>query len=47
MSKVKSSTTTSAKKEKKKISRPGVHAKTKTSKNKTSKNYEKRSRGQG
>jgi hypothetical protein len=47
MSKVKSSTTTSTKKEKKKISRPGVHAKTKTSKNKTSKNYEKRSRGQG
>jgi hypothetical protein len=32
---------------KKKVSRPGVHAKTKTSKNKTSKNYSKSYRGQG
>jgi hypothetical protein len=30
-----------------KVSRPGVHAKTKTSKSKTSKNYRKLSRGQG
>ena len=30
-----------------KISRPGVHAKTKTSNNKSSKNYAKKSRGQG
>lgn len=34
-------------KEKPKISRPGVHAKTKTSKNKSSKNYRKKYRGQG
>lgn len=34
-------------KERPKISRPGVHAKTKTSKNKTSKNYRKKYRGQG
>ena len=27
--------------------RPGVHAKSKTSKNKTSKNYKKRYKGQG
>ena len=33
--------------EKKHISRPGVHAKTKTSVNKTSKNYKKKYRGQG
>jgi hypothetical protein len=33
--------------EKKEISRPGVHAKTKTSKNKNSKNYKKTYRGQG
>jgi hypothetical protein len=33
--------------EKSKISRPGVHAKTKTSKNKSSKNYRKKYRGQG
>lgn len=31
----------------KKVSRPGVHAKTKTSKNKTSKNYKKPYVGQG
>jgi len=30
-----------------KVSRPGVHAKTKSSKTKTSKNYVKRYRGQG
>jgi hypothetical protein len=30
-----------------KISRPGVHAKTKTSKSKNSKNYKKPYRGQG
>lgn len=33
--------------EKPKVSRPGVHAKTKTSKSKSSKNYKKRYRGQG
>lgn len=30
-----------------KVSRPGVHAKTKTSGNKKSKNYKKKYRGQG
>jgi hypothetical protein len=30
-----------------KVSRPGVHAKTKTSKTKSSKNYKKRYKGQG
>jgi hypothetical protein len=30
-----------------KTTRPGVHAKTKTSKNKKSKNYRKKYRGQG
>lgn len=34
-------------KKKPKVSRPGVHAKTKTSKSKNSKNYKKRYRGQG
>jgi len=33
--------------EKNKVSRPGVHAKTKTSKNKRSKNYKKSYKGQG
>jgi len=33
--------------EKKKTKRPGVHAKTKTSKVKSSKNYKKAYRGQG
>ena len=33
--------------EKKEISIPGIHAKTKTSKNKNSKNYKKPYRGQG
>tara|TARA_S200002703_G_scaffold10230_1_gene9757 strand:- start:11768 stop:11899 length:132 start_codon:yes stop_codon:yes gene_type:complete len=32
---------------KKKVSRPGVHAKTKSSKNKSSQNYRKAYRGQG
>lgn len=47
VTKTKTSSTNSAKREKKKISRPGVHAKTKTSRLKQSKNYKKRSRGQG
>jgi hypothetical protein len=34
-------------KETKKISRPGIHSKTKTSKNKNSKNYKKPYKGQG
>ncbi|MEY4332370.1 MAG: hypothetical protein RLZZ196_1108 [Bacteroidota bacterium] len=46
MAKVKTSTTTSWK-AKPKVSRPGVHAKTKTSKSKSSKNYKKTYRGQG
>jgi hypothetical protein len=33
--------------QKSKVSRPGVHSKTKTSKNKRSKNYKKSYRGQG
>jgi len=33
--------------EKRNVSRPGVHSKTKTSKNKRSKNYRKAYRGQG
>lgn len=37
----------STKLEKKKISRPGIHAKTKTSVSKTSKNYKKPNKGQG
>ncbi len=37
----------SVKKEKKKVKRPGVHAKTKTSKLKSSKYYQKKYRGQG
>jgi hypothetical protein len=47
MAKAKSSTTTTIKKKRKKVSRPGVHAKTKTSKTKSSKNYKKPNRGQG
>jgi hypothetical protein len=35
------------KKEKKKVSRPGVHSKTKASKLISSKNYKKLNRGQG
>jgi len=46
MAKVKSNTT-STKLEKSKVSRPGVHAKTKTSASKNSKNYKKAYRGQG
>jgi hypothetical protein len=34
-------------KENKKTKRPGVHAKSKTSKNKSSKNYSKKYNGQG
>lgn len=33
--------------EKVKVSRPGVHSKTKTSNNKNSKNYKKKYKGQG
>ena len=47
MAKVKSNTVVSKFKAKPKVSRPGVHAKTKTSKLKQSKNYVKLSRGQG
>lgn len=39
--------TSSTKLEKRNVSRPGVHAKTETSKNKRSKNYRKGYRGQG
>ena len=46
MAKTKAQTATSFQ-EKPKVSRPGVHAKTKTSKLKTSKNYTKAYRGQG
>ena len=45
--KSKGSSTVSIKKDKPKVSRPGVHAKTKTSNLKQSKNYKKLSRGQG
>ena len=41
------STNTSLFKEKSKVSRPGDHAKTKTSKSNNSKNYKKPYRGQG
>jgi hypothetical protein len=44
MAKVSSSSTLL---QKSKVSRPGVHSKTKTSKNKRSKNYKKSYRGQG
>jgi hypothetical protein len=46
MAKVKTSTSV-LHKAKPKVSRSGVHAKTKTSNTKTSKNYKKRYRGQG
>ena len=46
MVKIKSQTTTTFQ-EKPNVSRPGVHAKTKTSSLKTSKNYKKAYRGQG
>ena len=45
--KSKGSSTVSTKKEVRKVSRPGIHAKTKQSRSKTSKNYTKVSRGQG
>ena len=47
MAKAKGSSTVSTRKIKPKVSRPGVHAKTKTSKSKNSTNYKKLSRGQG
>ena len=47
VTKSKGSVGVSVKKPKVKVSRPGVHAKTKTSKLKQSKNYRKLSRGQG
>lgn len=46
MAKIKSQTT-SLHKERPKVSRPGVHSKTKTSKSKNSKNYKKPYAGQG
>jgi hypothetical protein len=46
MAKVKAASSTT-KVEKAKVSRPGVHAKTKTSSLKSSKNYKKLYRGQG
>lgn len=46
MTKVKQ-TSTSVKLNHSKVSRPGVHAKTQTSRSKTSKNYRKAYRGQG
>ena len=46
MAKIKSNTT-NAKLEKPKVTRPGIHSKTKTSKLKSSKNYQKKYRGQG
>jgi hypothetical protein len=46
MAKVKSNTSASFK-ERSQVSRPGVHAKTKTSRSKNSKNYKKAYRGQG
>ena len=39
--------TTDTFKPKDKVNRPGIHAKTKTSKNKKSKNYRKTYKGQG
>jgi hypothetical protein len=44
MAKIKNETT---KLEKKKVRRPGIHAKSKTSLSKNSKNYKKLNRGQG
>ena len=43
----KGSSSVSVKRDKPKVSRPGIHAKTKTSKLKKSKNYKKINRGQG
>jgi len=47
MAKAKAALCTTTFKQKPKVSRPGVHAKTKTSKNKNSKLYKKPYRGQG
>lgn len=47
MAKDKSVKTNGLYKEKPKVKRPGVHAKTKCSKLKASRNYKKRYRGQG
>jgi len=44
---MKKSSTASVIKSKPKISRPGVHSKTKTSSSKNSRNYKKKYRGQG
>jgi hypothetical protein len=43
----KASSTSTTRREKKKVSNPGVHAKTRTSNSKTSKHYKKSYRGQG
>jgi hypothetical protein len=43
----KSTSTSSTLREKSKVTRPGVHSKTKSSKLKQSKNYQKAYRGQG
>lgn len=45
--KTKTTSSSSLHKEKPKVSRPGVHAKTKSSKLKQSKNYKKTYKGQG
>lgn len=47
MAKVKTSTNSSVKLDTPKVSRPGVHSKTKTSKLKKSKSYKKLYKGQG
>lgn len=47
MAKVKSNSSSVIKVDKPKVSRPGIHAKCKTSKLKSSKNYRKLYRGQG
>jgi len=47
MAKIKKQSSDINKKVKVKVSRPGVHAKTKTSNLKSSKNYKKKYRGQG
>lgn len=47
MAKKTTTTTISTFRDKPKVTRPGVHAKTKTSKNKLSKNYKKPYKSQG
>jgi hypothetical protein len=47
MAKVKTGTSSTVKVETSKVSRPGVHSKSKSSKLKSSKNYVKKSVGQG